>query len=269
MTKAKKKKLKTIKVYILADMEGISGIRKMEQVQSDKPDYEEGRRLMMADINAAIDAAFLAGATTVVAADTHGGGGQLRLADMDSRATYETPGSVRLMPSLDSSFSGVILLGHHARAGTLNGFLDHTMMSTSWFEYRLNNQVLGEIGIEAAWAGHYNVPVIAVTGDQATADEAKALLGKVECAVVKRGVGRNNAHCLSIPAAHNAIRAAVSNAIGAIDEFKPFKPKFPATVQLTLYRSDYADGAMWNSAITRIDARTIRKTAKTALEVML
>ena len=184
MTNARKAGSKPISIYILADMEGISGIRKMEQVQADKPAYEEGRRLMMADINAAIDAAFMAGATSVVAADTHGGGGQLRLQDMDPRATYETPGFGRLMPSLSSDFAGVILVGHHARAGTLNGFLDHTMMSSKWFEYRLNDQVLGEIGIEAAWAGHYNVPVVAVTGDQTTADEAKALLGTVECAVV-------------------------------------------------------------------------------------
>ncbi len=143
------------------------------------------------------------------------------------------------------------------------------MMSTSWFEYRLNGQVLGEIGIEAAWAGHFNVPVIAVTGDQAAADEAKALLGNVECAVVKKGIGRNNAHCLSIPAAHAAIRKAVTDALANIKKFKPFKPKFPARVELTLYRSDYADGAMWSGEITRVDARTVRKTAKSGLNVMI
>ena len=257
------------KIYILSDMEGISGIRRVEQVEDDKPAYEEGRRLMMADINAAIDAAFKAGAASVIAADTHGGGGQLRLLEMDPRASYETPGAVRLMPSLDKSFDGVILLGHHARAGTLNGFLDHTMMSEHWFEYRLNGQVLGEIGIEAAWAGYYNVPVIAVSGDQAAADEAKALFGNVECAVVKKGIGRNNAHCLAIPAAHAAIRKAVMDAVANIKKFKPFKPKFPARVELTLCRSDYADGAMWNGEITRVDSRTVRKTAKSGLNVMI
>ncbi len=260
-----------MKLYILADMEGISGIRKMEQVQADKPAYEEGRQLMMADMNAAIDAAFQAGATEVVAADTHGGGGQIRLKDMNPRARYETPGGDRLslFPSLDETFAGVILLGHHARAGTLNGFLDHTMSSASWFEYRLNDQVLGEIGIEAAWAGHFNVPVVAVTGDQAAADEATALLGRVECAVVKRGIGRNHAACLSISAAHNAIRTAVTRALGALDSFKPFKPAFPAVSQLTFYRSDYADSAIgFNLAIERVDARTIRKQARSALEMM-
>src|SRR5690606_13044920 len=100
----------------------------------------------------------------VIVADTHGGGGQLRLAEMDDRAIYELPGAGMMMPSLDRDFAGVILLGHHARAGTLNGFLDHTMNSKAWFEYRLNGQVIGEIGIEAAFAGHFGVPVIMVSG---------------------------------------------------------------------------------------------------------
>jgi D-amino peptidase len=260
-----------MKIYILADMEGISGIRKIEQVQTDKPAYEEGRQLMMADMNASIDAAFSAGATEVVASDTHGGGGQFRLHDMDPRAIYETPGGDRLtlLPSLDKSFKGVILLGHHAKAGTLNAFLDHTMSSVSWFDYRLGGRSLGEIGIEAAWAGHYGVPVVAVTGDQATADEAKALLGRVECAVVKRGIGRNNARCLSIPAAHEAIRKAITDALRSIGSFKPFKPRFPAPVQMTFYRSDYADSAVgFNPDIERVDARTIRKQARSALDLM-
>ena len=90
-----------MKIYILADMEGISGIRRMEQVKRDAPEYIEGCRLMMEDINVAIDEAFSLGATEIVACDTHGGGGQVQLEKMDSRATYETPNGHHIMPSLD------------------------------------------------------------------------------------------------------------------------------------------------------------------------
>ena len=82
-----------MKIYILADMEGISGIRTMPMVKRDSPgEYAEGRRLMMADMNVAIEAAYAGGATEVVACDTHGGGGQVLLNEMDPRAVYETPG---------------------------------------------------------------------------------------------------------------------------------------------------------------------------------
>jgi D-amino peptidase len=248
-----------MKIYILADMEGISGIRKMEQVQRDSAEYAAGCALMMADMNVAIDAAFAAGATEVVACDTHGGGGQVKVAEMDSRARYEIPNAGLMMPALDESFAGLVLLGHHARAGTLNGFLDHTMSSASWFEFRINDQVVGEIGIEAAYAAHFGVPVIAVSGDEATAAEAKALLGnEVECAVVKRGIGRNIAHCWSIAEAHQRIREAVANAMRKMDRFSPWKPALPATLELTLYRSDMADAYAGRPGIERVGARTLR-----------
>jgi D-amino peptidase len=260
-----------MKIYILADMEGISGIRTMPMVKRDSPgEYAEGRRLMMEDINAAIEAAFEGGATEVVACDTHGGGGQVILREMDPRALYETPAQPsggRLMPALDDSFDGAILLGHHARAGTLNGFLDHTMSSRQWFEYRINGQPVGEIGIEAAYAGHFGVPVIAVSGDEAAVREAQDLLGPVEGAVVKWGVGRNRARCLALPAAHQAIRDAVARALASIDRMTSFQPELPAVVELTLYRSDYADAFAAKPGVERVDARTVRRTVHSLLDI--
>ena len=256
-----------MKIYVLCDMEGVSGIRTMDQVRFDSPEYAEGRQLMMADINAAAAAAYEAGADEVVACDTHGGGGQLQLEQMDARPIYETPNAGRLMPGLDESFAGVILLGHHAKAGTQDAFLDHTMDSSAWFEYRINDLPVGEIGIEAAWAGHFGVPVIMVAGDAATATEATELLPGVECAVVKWGIGRNRARCLSLPAAHEAIRQATLRAIAALGRCRPFQPTLPATIRLTFYRSDMADDFGRRPGARRIDARTIQRTATSLLDI--
>jgi D-amino peptidase len=260
-----------MKIYILADMEGISGIRRPEQVQRDQAEYGPGCELMMQDINAAIAGAFAGGATEVIAADTHGGGGQVRLDRMDGRASYEMPAVGKLMPSLDASFGGLILLGHHARAGTLNGFLDHTMNSSAWFEYRINDRVVGEIGIEAAWAGHHGVPVVMVSGDQATADEARDLLGDVECAVVKWGLGRNRARCLSLEKAHALVRETAARAVtrAGRGEFHPYQPQTPGVSQLTLYRSDYADEMAARAGVERVDARTVRKPFQSLLNVCI
>jgi D-amino peptidase len=252
---------------MLCDMEGISGIRTIDQVKRDSPEYAEGRRLMMADINAAVAACYEGGADQVVVCDTHGGGGQLQLEAMDARPLYETPNAGAGMPALDATFDGVILLGHHARAGTLNAFLDHTMDSSAWFEYRINGLTVGEIGIEAAWAGHYNVPVILVSGDAATAAEASELLPGVECAVVKWGVGRNRARCLSLAAAYAEIRRAVLAALASVGTRQPWKPALPATIRLTLYRSDYADDLARRPGAVRVDARTIQRTVTSALDI--
>lgn len=258
------------KIYILADMEGISGIRMPEQVKTDgSPEYEHGRRLMMADMNAAIAGCFDGGATEVVACDTHGGGGQVRVDEMDDRALYERPAIGRLMPTLDASFAGVILLGHHARAGTLNGFLDHTMSSAAWFRCSINGVEVGEIGIEAAFAGHYGVPVVMVSGDAATAAEARETSGEVETAVVKWGLGRNRARCLHPVQARQMIRQTAAHAVARADAFRAYQPKLPGVVELTYYRTDMADEVAQRPCIERVDARTVRRRLASMLDVHL
>lgn len=264
-----------MKIYILADMEGISGIRKIEQVQPGGNEYwAEGVPLMEADIEAAVAGCREGGATEVVVADTHANGGQLRLSKMGPGAVYETPGADPaphcMMPSLDKSFDGVILLGHHGMAGTLNGFLDHSFDSSRVFEMRLDGRPIGEIGIEAAYAGHFGVPVIMVSGDETTAAEAHDYLGDVETAIVKWGVGRNRARCLPIDEAHALVRKTAKRAVeraGSQGAFKPFVPKLPVTLEVTHYRSDYAEQAMFERWWQRVDARTVRREVTSLREI--
>jgi D-amino peptidase len=126
---------------------------------------------------------------------------------------------------------------------------------------------VGEIGIEAAYAGHFGVPVIAVSGDEAAVREAQELLGPVEGAVVKWGIGRNRARCLSLPNAHQAIRDAVARALGSIRDIEPFQPALPAVVELTLYRSDMADAYAAKPGVERVGARTVRRQVDSLLDI--
>jgi hypothetical protein len=107
----------------------------------------------------------LGGATELVVCDTHGGGPNFLIEKMDPRPWYETPSEFSPLPSIDGSFDGLILMCHHAMAGTQNGFLDHTQSSMHWFDYKINGESYGEIGQETAYAGHFGVPLIMVTGD--------------------------------------------------------------------------------------------------------
>jgi len=250
-----------MKIYILCDMEGTSGIWRPEQVQRDRPEYAEGRELLMADVNAAIAGAFEGGADHVVACDTHGGGGHFLLKKMDSRAEYESPHAPSPLPALDASFDGLILTGHHAMAGTLNGFLDHTMSSASWFCFKINGRPVGEIGMETAHAGHFGVPLIMVTGDEAACAEGKSMFPGIVTVPVKRGLGRNRAHCLHPEEACKRIRAGAARAAKKAHSLEPWTLESPIELELTLYRSDYADAAARPGA-TRVDARTLRKTVE-------
>jgi len=256
-----------MRLYILADMEGVSGITTIEHTQRGSPEFAEACALLAAEVQTVVDAAFECGATRVVVCDTHGGGGPLQGGKMDPRAVYETPAGDRWMPSLNNTFDGLILLGQHARAGTLNGFLDHTISSATWFEYRLNGKVCGEIAMAAAYAGHYDVPVIMVAGDKAAVAEGKALLGDICGVAVKRGLGRNRAECVPVAEAHIRIKAAVCAAFRSAAALKPYKLSLPANVRLTLYRSDMADRLAKQSGTQRIDARTVEKTITSFLDI--
>jgi D-amino peptidase len=256
------------KIYVLCDMEGTSGLWRPEQVQRENSAYAEGRELLCADVNAAIAGAFDGGADAVVACDTHGGGPNFLLEKMDPRATYETPAMGSLMPGLDRSFAGLILTGHHAMAGTLNGFLDHTMDSGSWYNYYINGRKVGEIGIETAFAGHFDVPLIMVTGDEAACAEGRRQFPGIVTAAVKVGLGRNKARCMHPERARELIRAKAAEAVKKAERLRPWKIKLPATLALEVYRSDQADGTAARPGVERLNARAVRKQIKSALDIV-
>lgn len=249
-----------MKIYIITDMEGISGICNEEQVKRETPHYGPARRLLCADVNAAVAGAFAGGATEVVVSDGHGGGFNLLLEEMDPRAVYERPnGGLDMMPALDGSFAGVFCVGYHAMAGTLNGFLDHTQSSASWYNYYLNGRRTGELGQVGALAGSFGVPVLLVTGDQAACDEGREFFGEIETAAVKQGIGRQHARCLQPEAARELIRAAAQRAMGLVGKMAPYRVSLPLTVRLEYYRSDMADAVARRPGTRRIDARTVER----------
>ena len=56
--------------------------------------------------------------------------------------------------------------------------------------------MVGETGLNAALAGHFNVPILMITGDQAVNHEAKELIPGIQSVVVKQANGRFSANCL-------------------------------------------------------------------------
>src|SRR5258705_7210990 len=102
-----------------------------------------------------------------------------------------------MMQGIDESVDGVMFIGYHARNGSPNAILDHTWSSRTVANVWLNDVLTGEYGLNAAVAGHFDVPVIMVSGDQTACSQVAELLGDVETAVVKQAWGRYVAECLS------------------------------------------------------------------------
>jgi D-amino peptidase len=208
-----------MKILISADMEGISGIVDWEQVTPGQAEYlSRGRQLMTGDVNAAINGAFEGGANEVVVSDGHWDGRNILIEQLDPRARLNsgTPSPFSMLQSIDDTPApdALVLIGYHAMAGTKKAVLDHTWSDTRVRAVFLNDKPVGEIGLNAAVAAEYGVPLIALSGDQHACAEGQDLLGPtLEIAAVKNATGRYAAQCLPLPEARERICEAVARSV--------------------------------------------------------
>ena len=225
----------------MSDMEGVSGIVVWEQVEGGAPLYEEGRRLYTEEINAAVRGAKAAGASEIVVVDCHGAGKGWEfnslipeLLDVNCEWVNHHPWG-RYTETLEQGCDACLLVGMHARAGTPDAVLSHTISSTTWRNLYFNDDLVGETGINAALCGHYNCPVALVTGDEATCREAKALWGEALTTVaVRRSLTRFSARNIPPARAREMIQEGARQALKNLKAVKPYKPAAPTTISIDL-----------------------------------
>ena len=220
-----------LKIYIITDLEGISGVFKFDQSrEKDTPLNIQACEYFMDDIAAVVEGLRDAGATEVVVLDGHGSQAVIPHM-MNPGATYITgkprPGAGNLT-GLDESFAGVIMLGFHAMMGTPDGVLNHTQSSKTENRYWYNGVESGELAQNAAIAGHFGVPPIMVTGDEATCREARAFFGEDFVTVaVKRGLAREAAELYPFELTRKALYEGAKRAVKAIPNAKPYLIDLP------------------------------------------
>ncbi len=256
-----------MKVYISADIEGISGLVSWSQCgrpDGQHYDYSWARERMTADVNAAIRGALRAGATEVVVKDSHGNSKNL-LADRLEKGTQLISGhgasTQGMMAGIDRTFAAAMLIGYHAMAGTQGGVMEHTITG---FVHRMkiNGQPAGEIALSTGVAGCYDVPVVAISSDSAGCSEAKALLPGIQTAAVKTGLGRYMAQCLHPDEALALIEDAAFEGVNSASALDPWLPDSPTTISIELNRSEEADlVAARLPGVVRVDAYTVEVNA--------
>lgn len=205
-----------MRIYVMTDLEGISGVYSREQVTQAGSRFAEGRRYMTADINSCVEGLKAGGADEVYVCDCHGGSYTVLWDEVTSKAEYCISGKMpgkRFWGAEDCD--GVVLLGYHAMAGTPGAVLEHSYSSKEIQNVWMNGRAIGEIGFDAAIAGEYGMPVIMVSGDDKACAEAREFLPHVTTACVKKAMSVNGAMLLPPEAAHRLIfekaREAVEN----------------------------------------------------------
>ncbi len=249
------------KVFISIDMEGISTIVDWAEVDRNNSEYAHTRKLMVSDLNAAIEGALEAGAEEVVVSDAHGGMRNLRPEDVHE-AAYLVRGSPKpnsMMEGIEEGFDAALYVGYHSMKGTENGVCSHTISGSAVQAVYVNGVETGEFGLNSALAGYYGVPSVFLAGDYAATEEAKRFVPGITTATVKWGRGRHSAKCLHPKAAARLIKTRVAEAL----QGEPLPPRVvepPITIKAVFANEVMADVASLMPSLKRVGGVAVEGT---------
>jgi D-amino peptidase len=249
------------KFYLMTDLEGVAGVYDWEERgeagrgETDLVVFEQRmrqRRWLAREVSAAIEGFASGGADEIIVNDGHGAGYTIDLDELqpnldeffelefadddDDGMPILTPEPIVnvinglerpfWLPYLDESCAATGIVGAHPKAQTFGGCLYHTM----WLgvrDYSLNGISVGEMGLQAAIAGHFNVPFVFCSGDAYACREIEELIPGCVTVPVKTGLSRKSAMTLTPAEAQAAIREGAEEAMERIGQVKPFKLDTP------------------------------------------
>jgi D-amino peptidase len=257
-----------LKVFISVDMEGVSGVINWEDVSRSGKDYNLFRRLMTEEANAAVEGAIAAGAKEILVRDSHGSARNILPDLLHPEAILLrdwSGGPLDMMEGVDDTFDAVIFIGYHAREGTPNAVLKHTM--TGKIDVIINGKNMPEAGINGAIAGYYGIPVVMVAGDSAVVKQCKDIFGEIEGVAVKEGIGKA-AKMFHPTKAQQMIKQKTTEALTNLYKYKPLKLQSPVTMEVRYKDEEDAERASWFPGVKRTGERSVSYSHPDFIEVL-
>ena len=235
-----------MKVFVAVDMEGTTGLERLEEIFRGLPGFDTFRQVMAGDANAVVRGAIEGGATEVVVSDSHGymcnihpddvlPGVQLRRGQLQ-RTWCQAKG-------LEGDCDAVIMIGFHAKSGTENGILSHTWI-TGFRDVRVNGNSVPEPSLNTLLAGDMGVPVIMLSGDDLVAVQASPVLGDIEYVQLKKSVGFFEGDHLPIDRTRKLLRESAKRAVKSARNRQPVVLKGPVTIEVDVSADAVQDPAL-------------------------
>jgi len=257
-----------LKVHISVDMEGVGGVVTGDQLGPTGFEYGRFREFMTREALAAVDAAKRAGATEIIVADSHGNGQNLLIEQFPAevRVIRSWPRRLGMMAGIDDTVDAAIFIGYHAGTNNSAGVRAHTFSSANLTRVALNGTNVTEGSWNAAIAGHFGVPVVMMSGDDAAIAEVRKAVGNIEAAETKRSLGFHSALTLTPPAAAALIGERVTSAMGRRQSFQPLKVQAPIVVDVSFKNYMPSEILAYLPIFERTDSHSIRFRAKDMVE---
>ena len=259
-----------MRLYISADIEGISGVVNRCHVNAEGKDYFRARTLMTNEVNATIEGAIEAGVKEVVVNDSHGPMTNILIENLHPAASLitGTPKRLGMMEGIQSDFDSVMFIGYHARMNQ-PGVLSHSYHSGVISNISINGMEVGEFAFNTLLAGYYQVPVVLVSGDNILAEEVKCLNPEIQTVVVKHAQGRYAARSIQPFIVQERIKTAVKQALQKENPVKPCRMEGPVSLEVTFIHSGLAEVASIMPGTQMIAPNKILYQAKDIQEAYL
>ncbi len=255
------------KILISADMEGVTGVTCPADVEPGSPRWQYFRTLLAADVNAAVEGFFTAGATEVIVNEAHASKRNLPLELLDERASIiiGTHKRLGMMEGIDAGVDAVAFIGYHTGAGR-QGVLSHTYIGMTILEVLINGEPAGEGRMNALLANEVGVPVVLLTGDDLTCQDGERWAPEASKVAVKRCVDRYTAQCLAPARTRELIRDA---AIRSLEQIVP-PPALagPFTYEVIFDATQPVNATTAIPGVEQVDERAVSFTLPTMVEAI-
>ena len=257
-----------LKVHISVDMEGVAGVVTGDQLGPQGFEYGRFREFMTKEALAAVTAAKEAGATEIVVADAHGNGENLLIEQFppDVKIVRSWPRKLQMMAGIDQTFDAAIYIGYHASTTNPTGVRAHTFSSATLARVALNGVDMTEGAWNAAVAGHFDVPVVMVSGDDAAIAEIRKVIGNIEGAETKKSLGFHSALTITPQAALVEIGQKVKAGLARRASLPPYKPQGALVVDVTFKNYLPAEVLAYLPMFERTSAHAVRFRPKDMAE---
>ncbi|MDL0419076.1 M55 family metallopeptidase [Caldibacillus thermoamylovorans] len=241
-----------MRLYISADIEGVSGVVHSEHTARDGREHDRARMYMTSEVNACIEGALEAGVKNIIVNDSHGTMRNIILEELHPVAELisGSPKKLAMVEGLDETYDAAIFIGYHTRMG-IPGILNHTFHGRAIKTIKINGKEFGEFELNAAVAGHFGVPVVMVSGCNLLAKEARELIPRIETAVVKQTINRTTAINVGIQTAREIIRQQTIRALQNREQIQPFIIDGKLNVEVSFLNTGLADYAEILPAVKR------------------
>ena len=258
-----------MKIYISADIEGVTGVSHWDETLKKEADYREFQEQMTAEVIAACNGALKAGANEIWIKDAHDTGRNLITSKLPEQVKLIREWSKHpfsMMQELDDSFDAVVMIGYHAGAGSQFNPLSHTL-TENFSSIKINAKPASEFLINAYTAGLVGVPVVFVSGDKGICDDVLSFQERIWTVSVQEGVGASTISIhpqVAIKKIEDGVEAALSK------DISPLKIKLPPTFKVKIEFRDHISAyrASFYPGVTRLANKTIQFEHKDYFEVL-